>query len=111
MLRSKGYVTGAFGKWGLGYMETEGDPNRRDLMSFMAITARAWLIIIILTISGIIMKRFCLKKNDSSKTGTYSADLIHKAAIDFLKRIKTGPFFCSIQLPCRMQNSLQKKNI
>ena len=27
MLKTKGYVTGAFGKWGLGYIDSEGDQD------------------------------------------------------------------------------------
>ncbi len=34
MLKSKGYVTGAFGKWGLGYIDTEGDPNSQGFDEF-----------------------------------------------------------------------------
>ncbi len=35
MLKSKGYTTGAFGKWGLGYIDTEGDPNAQGFDEFL----------------------------------------------------------------------------
>ncbi len=34
LLKEKGYVTGAFGKWGLGYPGSEGDPNNQGFDVF-----------------------------------------------------------------------------
>ena len=34
MLQEAGYVTGAFGKWGLGYPGSEGDPNNQGFNEF-----------------------------------------------------------------------------
>ncbi len=34
MFKEKGYVTGAFGKWGLGYPGSEGDPNKQGFDEF-----------------------------------------------------------------------------
>ena len=34
MLKSAGYVTGAFGKWGLGFPGSEGDPNNQGFDEF-----------------------------------------------------------------------------
>ena len=34
MLKENGYVTGAFGKWGLGYPGSEGDPNNQGFDEF-----------------------------------------------------------------------------
>ncbi len=34
MLKEAGYVTGAFGKWGLGYPGSEGDPNMQGFDEF-----------------------------------------------------------------------------
>src|SRR5210317_2619036 len=34
MLKDAGYVTGAFGKWGLGYPGSEGDPNHQGFDDF-----------------------------------------------------------------------------
>ena len=33
-LKEAGYVTGAFGKWGLGYPGSEGDPNKQGFDEF-----------------------------------------------------------------------------
>ncbi len=34
MLKTRGYTTGAFGKWGLGFIDTEGDPNSQGFDEF-----------------------------------------------------------------------------
>src|SRR5262245_60584338 len=34
LLKSRGYATGAFGKWGLGFVGTEGDPNKQGFDLF-----------------------------------------------------------------------------
>src|SRR5690606_22056762 len=34
MLKEVGYVTGAFGKWGLGFVDTEGAPHRQGFDRF-----------------------------------------------------------------------------
>ncbi|MFN0085263.1 MAG: sulfatase-like hydrolase/transferase, partial [Blastocatellia bacterium] len=34
MLKTRGYATGGFGKWGLGFIGSEGDPNRQGFDLF-----------------------------------------------------------------------------
>ena len=34
ILKEAGYTTGAFGKWGLGYPGSEGDPNAQGFDKF-----------------------------------------------------------------------------
>lgn len=34
VLKQKGYATGAFGKWGLGFIGTSGDPNKQGFDEF-----------------------------------------------------------------------------
>ena len=34
MMQKAGYVTGCFGKWGLGYPGSEGEPNRQGFDRF-----------------------------------------------------------------------------
>lgn len=46
LFKQAGYATGAFGKWGLGYPGSEGDPNNQDLIRFLATTVKCWGIII-----------------------------------------------------------------
>lgn len=93
MLKTKGYVTGAFGKWGLGFIDTEGDPNAQGFDEFYGYNCQrlahnyypAWL--------WHNHEKIFLHENDSGKTGAYSADLIHKAALDFIEKNKEKHFF------------------
>ncbi|NCB55831.1 MAG: hypothetical protein EOM49_13020 [Epsilonproteobacteria bacterium] len=39
-LKEAGYVTGAFGKWGLGYPGSEGDPNNQGFDEFFGHASR-----------------------------------------------------------------------
>ena len=40
MLKSVGYTTGCFGKWGLGFVGTEGDPNNQGFDQFYGFNSR-----------------------------------------------------------------------
>ena len=94
MLKKEGYVTGAFGKWGLGYPGTEGDPNRQGFDEFFGYNCQA------------VAHRYYpeyLWHNDEKvylegntgwmKKCTYSADLIHEKALEFIKENRDSCFF------------------
>ena len=93
MLKTKGYVTGAFGKWGLGYIETEGDPDSQGFDEFYGYNCQSLAHNYYPDHLWHNHEKVLLPENDSSKTGIYSADLIHKAALDFLETNKDKPFF------------------
>lgn len=92
MLGDAGYVTGAFGKWGLGAAGSEGDPNSRGFDEFF----------------GYICQRQSHRYfpehlwhngekvviNPSGEPAVnYSCDAIHKKAIEFIEDNKSKPFF------------------
>lgn len=52
-MQKNGYVTGAFGKWGLGFPNSEGDPVNQGFDVFMGIIANVWGTIITLIIYGL----------------------------------------------------------
>lgn len=93
MLKAKGYATGAFGKWGLGFIDTEGDPNKQGFDEFFGYNCQSlahnyypyWL--------WHNHKKILLKENEGKKTGLYSTDTIHRAAINFLRGNRNKPFF------------------
>ena len=93
MLKTKGYTTGAYGKWGLGYIDTEGDPNSQGFDEFFGYNCQSlahnyypgWL--------WHNHEKIILNANDSSKTGAYSADLIHREALGFIEKNWDKPFF------------------
>lgn len=93
MLKTKGYVTGAFGKWGLGYIDTEGDPNAQGIDEFYGYNCQSLAHNYYPDHLWHNHEKILIHENDSGKTGAYSADLIHKAAIRFLEQNREKPFF------------------
>ena len=93
MLKTRGYTTGAFGKWGLGYIETEGDPNSQGFDEFYGYNCQNLAHNYYPDHLWHNHEKILLQQNDSSKKGAYSPDIIHKAALDFLEKSKGRPFF------------------
>jgi arylsulfatase A-like enzyme len=93
MLKTKGYSTGAFGKWGLGFVGTEGDPNSQGFDEFYGYNCQSLAHNYYPDHLWHNREKIFVHTNDSGKTGAYSADLIHKAALDFLEKNKNQPFF------------------
>jgi len=93
MLKTKGYMTGAFGKWGLGYIETEGDPNSQGFDEFYGYNCQSLAHNYYPDHIWHNHEKVLLHENDNGKMGAYSADLIQKAALDFIEKNKNKPFF------------------
>jgi arylsulfatase A-like enzyme len=93
MLKTKGYVTGAFGKWGLGFIDTEGDPNSQGFDEFYGYNCQSLAHNYYPDHLWHNHEKIMLHENDSGNFGAYSADLIHNAALDFLATNRNKPFF------------------
>lgn len=93
MFREAGYATGIFGKWGLGYPGSEGDPLEQGFDEFFGYNCQAlahryypdhlWH-------NG---GKLILEGNAGYAKGEYSADLIHERALEFISRHAQEPFF------------------
>jgi arylsulfatase A len=92
-LKSVGYTTGAFGKWGLGFVGTEGDPNSQGFDEFFGYNCQKLAHNYYPDHLWHNKDKIFLHENDSGRTSVYSPDIIHKAAIDFIKANKNRPFF------------------
>jgi arylsulfatase A len=93
LLQKQGYVTGAFGKWGLGYIDTEGDPNSQGFDEFYGYNCQTLAHNYYPDHLWHNHNKILLSENDNGKTGVYSPDLIHKAAITFMENNRNKPFF------------------
>jgi len=92
-LKEAGYVTGAFGKWGLGYPGSEGDPNNQGFDEFYGYNCQRmghnyypyhlWHN----------QEKIMLEGNAGRKTEVYGPEIIHKQALKFLETNKDKPFF------------------
>lgn len=95
MFRNAGYATGCFGKWGLGYPGSESDPTKVGFDRFYGYNCQTlahdyypdhlW--------DG--SQRIEFAENLNQEEVTYSADLIHARALDFIREKAGGgePFF------------------
>ena len=93
VLKEAGYVTGAFGKWGLGPTESEGDPNNQGFNEFYGYNCQSlghhyypWHL-------WHNQEKIMLPENEGNKTGVYGPELIHAEALKFLEANKDQPFF------------------
>jgi len=93
VLKDAGYVTGAFGKWGLGYVGSEGDPNNQGFDEFFGYNCQTVAHRFYPTHLWHNREKVYLEGNDWKHKETYSADLIHEKALNFLVENKDRPFF------------------
>ncbi|MDG2279448.1 MAG: arylsulfatase [Flavicella sp.] len=93
MLKVKGYKTGAFGKWGLGFPGSEGDPIQQGFDTFFGYNCQRlghnyypyhlWSN----------KDSIVLKGNAGMKKEVYGPELIHQKTIKFIEDNKEEPFF------------------
>ncbi|MBI9016749.1 MAG: arylsulfatase [Phycisphaerae bacterium] len=93
VLKNQGYATGAFGKWGIGYPGSEGDPNNQGFDYFFGYNCQR---------QAHSYYPDHLWRNDEKvmypgnklKSGTnYSHDEIANEALEFVKKHKDESFF------------------
>lgn len=92
-----GYKTGAFGKWGLGFIGSTGDPAKQGIEQFFGYNCQLLAHSYYPDHLWENDKRIELTDNVESVPygqGTYSQDLIHSKALDFLENIKDNQPFC-----------------
>lgn len=88
MLKDAGYTTGMFGKWGLGFPRSSGDPMNQGFDRFFGYNcqrnAHTYYPDFL----------FDNDKNIALDGKTYAHDLIMDRAHDFIKQSKDEPFVC-----------------
>lgn len=93
LLRARGYATGGFGKWGLGYEGTSGHPNRQGFDEFfgqyLQVHAHFYYPFWIWHND----ERVKFPENEGRKTARYVADETHSRALEFIRAHHNRPFF------------------
>ena len=93
LLQQAGYKTGAFGKWGLGYIGTTGDPNNQGFDEFFGYNCQALAHNYYPDHLWHNQEKILLKGDANHQTGIYAPNLIHDKAIEFIEKNKDNRFF------------------
>jgi arylsulfatase A-like enzyme len=93
MLRQAGYVTGSFGKWGLGYPGSEGDPMRQGFDVFYGYNCQSLAHNYFPAYLWHNDRKVMLKKNRGDRNKQYSPELIQKEVLRFIKKNRKKKFF------------------
>jgi arylsulfatase len=97
VLAPAGYVSGCFGKWGLGYPGSEGDPLQQGFDRFYGYNCQRHAHNFYPRYLWSDSERVELPGNDRKATGAhYSHDLIEREALAFLREHREHPFFCYV---------------
>ena len=92
-LQQKGYATGAFGKWGLGYPGSTGDPLQQGFDRFYGFNCQRFGHHYYPHHLWDDNTKIILSENAGSLKGAYAPELIHEQSLAFLEANKDKPFF------------------
>jgi len=99
ILKEKGYVTGAFGKWGLGFPGSEGDPLNQGFDVFFGYNCQRLAHHYYPYYLWDNDKKFELIKNEGKNEVEYAPELIHQRAINFMETYQDSSFFLFVPSP------------
>lgn len=98
LFKEAGYTTGVFGKWGLGYPGSTGEPMNQGVDHFFGYNcqrlahnyypAHLWQN----------NKKIEFPENNNGKFGTYSQDLIQAKVLEFIDNHNQDPFFLFVPM-------------
>ncbi len=98
LLKEAGYLTGAFGKWGLGYPGSEGDPVNQGFDHFFGYNCQRYAHRYYPEYLWENTEKFYLEGNDWTSTKTYAPDLIQQRTIDFIREHRDTSFFAYVPI-------------
>ncbi len=93
ILKEAGYTTGAFGKWGLGIVNSTGNPNKQGFDEFYGYICQRQAHTYYSNHLWHNDKVVKIPENENGKEAVYSHDLIAREALNFIEDNKAGPFF------------------
>lgn len=93
VLQDAGYVTGSFGKWGLGYPGSEGDPNNQGFDEFYGYNCQRLAHNYYPGHLWDNQEKVVLEENSGDNFAIYAPELIHQRALQFLEKNQDKPFF------------------
>lgn len=88
-----GYTTGAFGKWGLGFIGTTGDPNQQGFEEFYGYNCQRFAHRYYPAHLWHNSEKIVLEGNGWVEKTIYAPDVIQKETISFIENNRDNPFF------------------
>ncbi|WP_066631332.1 arylsulfatase [Labilibacter marinus] len=98
LLKDAGYVTGAFGKWGLGFIGSEGDAINQGFDVFFGYNCQRMAHRYYPTHLWSNDEKVMLEGNNWTNTVTYAPDVIQDETLKFIEDNKDKPFFAYVPL-------------
>lgn len=92
-LKKAGYATGAFGKWGLGFPDSEGDPVNQGFDTFYGYNCQRMGHHYYPHHMWSNRDSIVLEENAGHLKGAYGPDLIQEQVLSFIETNKDQPFF------------------
>lgn len=92
-LKMQGYATGIFGKWGLGYPGSEGDPVNQGFDTFFGYNCQRFGHNYFPRHLWSNSDSIVLHGNAGRSKEVYAPELIHEKTLNFIEENKGGPFF------------------
>lgn len=98
VMKQAGYRTGAFGKWGLGFVGTTGDPNQQGFDQFFGYNCQRYAHRYYPAYLWNNQEKVELPGNGWTQKSTYAPDLIQEKTLKFIEENKEDPFFLFIPI-------------
>lgn len=98
LFKDAGYTTGAFGKWGLGYPGSTGDPMSQGIDRFFGYNCQRLAHNYYPAHLWSNHTKVMFPENADGKSVTYSQDLIQKETLEFIEQQKETPFFLFVPM-------------
>jgi arylsulfatase A-like enzyme len=98
IMKSAGYTTGAFGKWGLGIPGTTGDPNHQGFDRFFGYVCQRYAHRYYPEYLWENGQKVFLQGNDWTEKVTYAPEIIHVESLKFIEDNKGNPFFMYVPM-------------
>uniref|UniRef100_UPI004047DF61 arylsulfatase n=5 Tax=Algoriphagus sp. TaxID=1872435 RepID=UPI004047DF61 len=98
IFQQAGYRTAAFGKWGLGFVGTTGDPSNQGFDHFFGYNCQRYAHRYYPAYLWENQGQVPLLGNDWTTKTTFAPDLIHQKSLEFMEANRHQPFFLFLPL-------------
>ncbi len=98
LFKSAGYTTATFGKWGLGFPGSTGDPNNQGFDEFYGYNCQRLAHKYYPTHLWHNQTKVVLEGNENFANKIYAPDLIQEKTLEFIASNKNHPFFIYVPI-------------